>query len=87
VTPETLFFGGSTTKAFTAAALAVLIANGNHTGLSWKTPVVELIRDDFVLEDEVRTGLITVEDVLSHRTGMPRREWCSFIAFYFSVGF
>jgi CubicO group peptidase (beta-lactamase class C family) len=36
---------------------------------------VELIRDDFLLEDVVRTESVTVEDILSHRSGMPRREF------------
>jgi CubicO group peptidase (beta-lactamase class C family) len=74
VTADTLFLGASTTKAFTAAALAILMASGNHSGLDWKTPVVQLIRDDFLLEDRARTESVTIEDALSHRTGMPRRK-------------
>ncbi|KAI1078880.1 beta-lactamase/transpeptidase-like protein [Whalleya microplaca] len=31
VTPDTLFYTGSTTKAFTAAIVSLLIASGNHT--------------------------------------------------------
>ncbi|TVY91494.1 Protein flp, partial [Lachnellula willkommii] len=74
VTPETLFFGASTTKAFTAAAVALLISSSNHTGLSWDTPISSLIRDDFVLPDLYSTAHVTIEDALSHRTGMPAHD-------------
>ncbi|KAJ5047542.1 uncharacterized protein L3040_003365 [Drepanopeziza brunnea f. sp. 'multigermtubi'] len=75
VTPSTLFYGASTTKAFTSAALALLIYHPtNFTSLSWKTPVSSLIPSDFVLEDEWTTSHLTIEDILSHRTGMPRHD-------------
>lgn len=50
VTPSTLFYGGSTTKAFTTAAFAQLIDAGTVPGLSWRTPIASLIREDFVLQ-------------------------------------
>ena len=37
-------------------------------------PISQLIRDDFVLEDDYYTNHITIEDALSHRTGMPRHD-------------
>lgn len=74
VTPETLFFGASTTKAFTAAAMSLLISSSNHSGLSWDTPISSLIRDDFVLPDLYSTAHVTIEDALSHRTGMPAHD-------------
>ena len=33
-----------------------------------------LIRDDFVLPDDYSTNHVTLEDALSHRTGMPRHD-------------
>ena len=48
--------------------------SSNFTSLTWKTPVSSLIPDDFVLEDEWATKHITIEDILSHRTGMPRHD-------------
>ncbi|MCJ1430887.1 hypothetical protein MMC27_000237, partial [Xylographa pallens] len=75
VTPETLFFTGSTTKAFTAAAMSLLVDdNENYTNVQWTTPISELIREDFVLADEYLTRHVTLQDALSHRTGMPRHD-------------
>lgn len=76
VTPDTLFLGGSTTKAHLAAALAHLISSGDHAEfpLGWQTPISSIIRDDFVLQDEWATTHLTLEDAVSHRTGMPRHD-------------
>ncbi|KAH8598835.1 putative penicillin-binding protein [Bisporella sp. PMI_857] len=75
VTPSTLFWGGSTTKAFTASALSFLVDdNERYPEVQWKTPVSDLIREDFVLTDPWATTHITIEDILSHRTGLPRHD-------------
>ncbi|KAK8084619.1 hypothetical protein PG997_005890 [Apiospora hydei] len=76
VTPSTLFYGGSTTKAFTAAAFAQLIDSGAHPDLSWRTPLASLIREDFELAPEYAWAQehLTLEDALSHRTGFPRHD-------------
>lgn len=76
VTPSTLFYGGSTTKAFTAAIISLLIDSGEHPELSWQTPISHLIRDDFVLQPEYAWAQehLTLEDALSHRTGFPRHD-------------
>ncbi len=42
--------------------------------LGWRTPISSLIRDDFVLEDGWATAHLTLEDALSHRTGLPRHD-------------
>lgn len=70
-TPETLWYGASTTKAFTAAAASLLVDNGT---LRWNTPLCEVIRDEFVLSDDYATTHVTLEDALSHRTGLPRHD-------------
>ena len=73
-----MFFAGSTTKSFTAAAAAQLIESNATDSyghqVSWTTRLSDLIRDDFVLTDEYATSHITIEDALSHRTGMPRHD-------------
>lgn len=74
MTPNTLFYTGSTTKAFTAAVFSSLVDDEKFPKLQWTTPVSEIIRDDFVLEDEYSTRHVTFEDVLCHRTGMPRHD-------------
>lgn len=75
VTPHTLFYAGSTTKSFVAAALSLLIDNSSqYANLAWTTPISQLLRDDFVLSDDWATAHITLEDALSHRTGYPRHD-------------
>ncbi|KAE9377060.1 putative penicillin-binding protein [Stipitochalara longipes BDJ] len=76
VTPSTLYYTGSTTKAFTAAAMSLLVDdNANYSNVQWNTPIVQLIPDDFMLSDEWATNHITIEDALSHRTGLPRHDY------------
>ena len=74
VTADTLFFTGSTTKAFTAAIVAQLVHDDSYPDLSWDSPIADFLREDFVLPDEHATLHTTIEDALSHRTGMPRHE-------------
>ncbi|KAL4811157.1 beta-lactamase/transpeptidase-like protein [Aspergillus unguis] len=72
VEPNTLFYGGSTTKAFTAAMMGILVQdNASYPQVQWSTPVAELIREDFVLDQPGTIAQTTIEDILSHRTGMP----------------
>ncbi|KAF4462974.1 beta-lactamase [Fusarium albosuccineum] len=75
-TPETLSYGGSTTKAFTTAALAHLIESGKYPALSkgWQTPVSSIIRDDFVTGDEWATNKLSLEDLASHRSGLTNND-------------
>lgn len=70
-TPETLWYAGSTTKAFTAGVLAHMIDSKKYPELSsgWQTPIVSIIRDDFVLQDQSATQHTTLEDAVCHRTG------------------
>jgi CubicO group peptidase (beta-lactamase class C family) len=75
VTPETLFFTASTTKSFTSALAAHLVESPEHPDIKWDTPLAELIRDDFVLDQSTADGQwatnhATIEDALSHRTGL-----------------
>ena len=85
VTPDTLFMGGSTSKAFTDAALAMLIDRGNYTvppsdgssqpaPLTWRTPISSIIPSDFVTADPWATAHLTLEDAASHRTGLSRHD-------------
>jgi CubicO group peptidase (beta-lactamase class C family) len=48
--------------------------NENYPDVQWTTPISKLIREDFVLENEYWTEHITIEDALSHRTGMARHD-------------
>lgn len=51
--------------------------NENYPEVQWDTPIYQLIRDDFVLENDYATTHTTIEDALSHRTGLPGhdRSW------------
>ncbi|KAH7131685.1 beta-lactamase/transpeptidase-like protein [Dactylonectria estremocensis] len=75
-TPDTLWYTGSTTKAFTTATLAHLIASKEHPVLSkgWQTPISSILRDDFVTQDEWATNHLTLEDAASHRTGLSSND-------------
>ncbi|TVY83976.1 Protein flp [Lachnellula suecica] len=75
VKPETLFHCASMTKAFTAASVSFLVDdNEKYSDIQWTTPVSKIIRDDFVLSDSMYTEHVTVEDILSHRTGFPDHD-------------
>ncbi|KAF3899230.1 Beta-lactamase class C family protein [Trichophyton interdigitale] len=79
VSEHTLFFGGSTTKAFTAALISILVDdNENFPEIQWDATVHSIIPDDFTLSDPWFTTQVTVEDMLSHRSGMPRHDWVWF---------
>lgn len=67
VDADTLFAIGSTTKAFTAAALGILVGEGR---LSWDEPVASLL-PGFALHDSYATREITIRDLLAQRSGLP----------------
>jgi CubicO group peptidase (beta-lactamase class C family) len=70
VTPDTLFAVGSTTKAFTAAALGILVDEGK---LEWDKPVREYL-PGFQMHDDYVTAHLTPRDLVSHRSGLPRHD-------------
>ncbi|MBL8229006.1 MAG: serine hydrolase [Bryobacterales bacterium] len=74
VTTRTVFAVGSVTKSFTSAVLATLADQGR---ISWDTPVREYL-PWFRMYDPVATELITLRDMLSHRTGLPRHDFIRF---------
>jgi CubicO group peptidase (beta-lactamase class C family) len=70
VDASTIFDVASCSKALTAVAMGILI--DNHPKLSrlgWKTPVADLLGDEFVMHRIEDTDVITVEDLLSHMSG------------------
>jgi CubicO group peptidase (beta-lactamase class C family) len=66
VGPDTLFGIASNTKAFTAAALAMLVDEGK---LAWDDPVTKHLAA-FQLYDPYVTRELTVRDLLTHRSGL-----------------
>jgi len=71
MTPETLFAIGSCTKAFTAFAMGNLVDEGR---LEWDQPVIDIL-PEFRLWDQYATVNLTIRDILTHRSGMPRHEF------------
>lgn len=70
VTPHTLFAIGSTTKAFTSAAMAILVDEGK---INWDDHPRKHL-PGFSLTDPVADANVTLRDLLCHRTGMPRHD-------------
>jgi CubicO group peptidase (beta-lactamase class C family) len=66
VTADTLFPLASCTKAFTATAIAALVDDGK---MSWDDPVRKHL-PQFHLADPNADQLVTIRDLLCHRTGV-----------------
>lgn len=70
-TPDTLFDIASCSKALTAIAVAVLVESGDFPSVKWDTVLSELFPDDFLLSTPEANKVVTIEDILSHRSGLP----------------
>jgi CubicO group peptidase (beta-lactamase class C family) len=70
VTANTQFAIGSSTKAFTTMALAMLADQGK---LDWDKPVIQYM-PDFKMYDDFSTAEINAIDLTCHRSGLPRHD-------------
>jgi CubicO group peptidase (beta-lactamase class C family) len=70
VTTQTLFAIGSSSKAFTVFALGTLVDQGK---LAWDNPVIDYL-PDFRMYDPDVTRRLTVRDLVTHRSGLPRHD-------------
>ncbi|MCU1349569.1 MAG: beta-lactamase, partial [Acidobacteria bacterium] len=70
ITADTLFHIGSTTKAFTTTAMAMLV---DEKKLDWDDPVRKHV-EYFHLSDPCADSLVTLRDITSHRTGLSRHD-------------
>jgi CubicO group peptidase (beta-lactamase class C family) len=66
VDTQTVFQIGSTTKAFTAAALAILVDEGK---IHWDDKVIDYL-PDFRMNDAYVTREFTIRDLLTHHSGL-----------------
>jgi CubicO group peptidase (beta-lactamase class C family) len=66
VTTQTIFPILSCTKAFTAAAIGILVDQGK---LKWDDKVTKYL-PHFKLSNQLTTNKLTVSDILSHRSGL-----------------
>jgi CubicO group peptidase (beta-lactamase class C family) len=79
VTADTLFDIASSSKSLTAASVGLLVFNGvKHPDLHWDTPMSSLLPEDFVMSGDGYTEKVTVEDILSHRSGIPGHDYSYF---------
>jgi CubicO group peptidase (beta-lactamase class C family) len=70
VTTQTLFAIGSASKAFTVFALGTLVDQGR---LAWDSPVVDYLPWFRMYDPEV-TRRLSVRDLVTHRSGLPRHD-------------
>jgi CubicO group peptidase (beta-lactamase class C family) len=70
VTSDTLFAIGSVTKAFTATAVGALVDEGL---LDWDRPLRDYV-PGVQLNDPFASDRLTIVDLLSHRSGLPRHD-------------
>ena len=70
ITPDTLFAIASMTKAFTTACMAILEDEGK---MSWDDHPRKHL-PYFKLSDPAADACVTMRDLVSHRTGMPRHD-------------
>jgi CubicO group peptidase (beta-lactamase class C family) len=76
VTIDTLFPIGSSTKPFTSMALAML---AERKSVELGQPVKRYLTDFFMQDQEAQANA-TLEDILSHRTGLPRHDALWYLA-------
>jgi CubicO group peptidase (beta-lactamase class C family) len=75
VSDQSLFDTASCSKSFTSAAIALLVEDDeNYPNIHWKAKISDILPNDFILADDYFTKNITIEDILSHRTGLPRHD-------------
>lgn len=71
VTADTLFAIGSCTKAFTTLLLGTLVDEGL---VDWDEPVRTYLPEFRMLDDHA-TRRLTVRDLVTHRSGLPRHDF------------
>lgn len=76
VDANTIFAIGSSSKAFTAALVAMAIDDGK---MRWNEPVTSYL-PGFQLYDTYASRDLTIRDALSHRSGLSRGDWAWYAA-------
>ncbi|KAI0839283.1 beta-lactamase family protein [Hypoxylon sp. FL0890] len=70
-TADTLFDIASCSKSLTAASVGLLVEdNERYPEVQYQATMSSLLPEDFVMPSQEYTDGVTVDDVLSHRTGM-----------------
>ncbi|KJA24150.1 hypothetical protein HYPSUDRAFT_65659 [Hypholoma sublateritium FD-334 SS-4] len=79
MTPDSVFAIASNSKLFLAISVGLLISNetlAKERGMDirWSTKVKDLIPEWGLMDNDMNRG-VTLQDMLSHRTGMPRHDY------------
>lgn len=82
MTADSVFAVASNSKLFLAISVGLLISNktlADERGekIEWSTKVANLIPEWGLMDDGMSRG-VTLQDMLSHRTGMPRHDFSGF---------
>ncbi|MEI7596817.1 MAG: serine hydrolase domain-containing protein [Bacteroidota bacterium] len=76
VSTSTLFSIASATKSFTSTLAAMMYEENKF---DWDVPLINYF-PDFKMYDEMASAKITLKDLMSHRSGIPRQKYYSLIA-------
>ncbi|KAF9470965.1 beta-lactamase/transpeptidase-like protein, partial [Pholiota conissans] len=79
MTPDSVFAIASNSKLFLAFSVGLLVSNktlAKERGkeIKWSTKIKELIPEWGLMDEDMDRG-VTLQDMLSHRTGMPRHDF------------
>ncbi|KAF8163798.1 beta-lactamase/transpeptidase-like protein [Crassisporium funariophilum] len=79
MTPDSVFAIASNSKLFLAFSVGLLISNktlAEERGqeIKWSTKISDLIPEWGLMDEEMDRG-VSLQDMLSHRTGMPRHDF------------
>ena len=79
MTPDSVFAIASNSKLFLAMSVGLLISNktlAEERGeeIKWSTKIRDLIPEWGLMNEEMDRG-VSLQDMLSHRTGMPRHDF------------
>jgi CubicO group peptidase (beta-lactamase class C family) len=82
VTPDTLFAIASNSKLFLSISVGLLIKNESLAAargqkLRWDTKIKTVLPEWGLLDEDMQNGVM-IQDMLSHRTGLPRHDYSSF---------
>ncbi|KAJ7024026.1 beta-lactamase/transpeptidase-like protein [Mycena alexandri] len=82
VTPDTVFAIASNSKLFLSLSVGLLIKNESLEAargekLRWDTKIKDVLPEWGLMDEEMQNGVM-IQDMLSHRTGMPRHDYSGF---------
>lgn len=80
VTPDTMFAIASNSKLFLSMSVGLLIDNSTLRGergkeLKWSAKAKDVYGDLWEMWDDDMTRGVNLQDMLSHRTGLPRHDF------------